>query len=88
MYKVIKHFFDLQDCTKTKENAIYHEYNVGDEYPRKGLEVSAERIAELSGSDNKQGEPLIAEQEEPLIAEQKETKKAAARKTTAKKTEK
>ena len=51
MYKVIKHFTDLQDNN--------YPYAVGDEYPRKDLEVTAERIKELSGSDNKQGTPLI-----------------------------
>lgn len=50
-YKVIKYFTDLQDNC--------HPYNVGDTYPRKGLEPSKERIAELAGSENKQGCPLI-----------------------------
>lgn len=53
MYKVIKMFADLQDGN--------HVYNVGDEYPRKGVTVTDERIAELAGSNNKQGTPLIAE---------------------------
>ena len=53
MYKVIKLFADLQDSN--------HVYNVGDEYPRKGVKVTAERIAELAGNTNKQGTPLIAE---------------------------
>lgn len=56
MYKVIKYFTDLQDKN--------HPYNVGDIFPRADLEVSAERLAELSGKDNKQGEPLIAEVDE------------------------
>lgn len=64
MYKVIKHFHDLQDATKTKNGEIYHEYNVGDEYPRKGFKVSEERLKELAGKDNKQGTPLIAEVKE------------------------
>lgn len=51
MYKVIKHFCDLQDKN--------YSYNEGDVFPRKGLEVSEERLAELAGSDNKQGRPLI-----------------------------
>lgn len=51
MYKVIKHFVDLQD-----EN---YSYNVGDTYPRKGLDVTEERINELSGNENKLGAPLI-----------------------------
>lgn len=56
MLKVIKFFHDLQDKN--------HEYNVGDIYPREGLTPTPERIAELSGSENKQGQPLIAEVEE------------------------
>ena len=52
-YKVIKFFTDLKD------NA--HPYNVGDTFPRKGVEVSEERVAELSGMHNKQGCPLIKE---------------------------
>ena len=50
-FKVIRFFKDLQDKN--------HAYNVGDTYPRKDLNPSAERIAELSGSANKQGRPLI-----------------------------
>ncbi len=61
MYKVIKFFMDLQDKK--------HAYNVGDEYPRKGLEVSAERIAELAGKENKQGVPLIEKVEEAAPVE-------------------
>jgi hypothetical protein len=53
MLKVIKYFTDLKDNG--------YAYNVGDTYPRKGLEVSDERIAELSGHENKQGTPLIEE---------------------------
>lgn len=64
MYKVIKYFVDLQDVKKTKSGNIYTEYNVGDTYPREGLEPSAERIAELAGSDNKQHTPLIEKVEE------------------------
>lgn len=60
MYKVIKKFHDLQDVTKTKSGDVYHEYNVGDDFPRKGREVSEERIAELAGRNNKQKAPLIA----------------------------
>ena len=53
MYKVIKLFTDLQDGR--------HLYNVGDTFPRDGVEVSEDRINELAGSDNKQGTPLIEE---------------------------
>ena len=51
MYKVIHFFTDLQDNR--------HPYNVGDVYPRDGVETTDDRIAELSGSNNKQGKPLI-----------------------------
>ena len=85
MYKVIKKFHDLQDATKTKNGMIYHEYNVGDKFPRKGHEVSEERLEELAGFDNKQGVPLLELVQEK--AAQKETaKKTSAVKSTAKKT--
>ena len=57
MFKVIKFFTDLQDGNNP--------YEVGDTFPRKGLEVAEERLAELSGSENKQGEPLMKEVKEP-----------------------
>lgn len=50
-YKVIKSFADLKDNN--------HTYNVGDTFPRAGVEVSEDRFAELSGRQNKQGVPLI-----------------------------
>lgn len=59
MYKVIKAFHDLKDAKETKSGKVYYEYDVGDIYPRKGLTPSEERIAELAGSNNKQGTPLI-----------------------------
>lgn len=51
MYKVICRFADLKDNNRV--------YEVGDKYPRKGLNPTDERIAELSGKENKIGEPLI-----------------------------
>lgn len=69
MYKVIVSFADLKDKN--------HVYNVGDTFPRKGLEVTEERLAELSGKENKRGIPLIE-----LAKEQ--PKKAAAKKTAKK----
>ena len=51
MYRVIKYFTDLQDND--------HPYNVGDVFPRDGMTVTDERIAELAGSENKQRTPLI-----------------------------
>lgn len=52
-YSVIRVFADLQDGN--------HIYNVGDTFPRDGATASDERITELSGRDNLQGVPLIAE---------------------------
>lgn len=63
MYKVVKYFNDLQDNG--------YAYNVGDEFPHKGMDVTKERIAELAGRENKQGVPLIVE------VNPKRTKKAA-----------
>ena len=51
MAKVIHEFLDLQDNN--------HYYQVGDTFPRKGVEVSKERMVELSTSSNKIGVPLI-----------------------------
>ena len=53
MYRVINRFFDLQDNN--------HAYSVGDTIPRKGVEVDAERIAELASDKNRLGVPLIEE---------------------------
>lgn len=61
-YIVIKHFVDLQD-----NNYVY---SVGNTFPRAGVTVSDERIAELSGSDNRQGVPLIKLLEDDKEAEQ------------------
>ena len=84
MYKVIKKFHDLQDATKTKNGMIYHEYNVGDEFPRKGREVSEERLEELAGKENKQGVPLIELVKEKAAAE-KTVKKSSSAKTLSRK---
>ena len=51
MYKAIEHFTDLQDNN--------YGYNVGDIFPRSGLDVSEERFAELSSSKNRRGRPVI-----------------------------
>ena len=56
MFRVVKLFTDLQDND--------YKYEVGDEYPRLGLKPSLARIKELSGSDNRQGTPLIEEVED------------------------
>lgn len=54
-YKVIKLFTDLHDND--------YLYNVGDTFPRKGITVTEERLAELAGSNNKQHTPLIVKVE-------------------------
>lgn len=56
MYKVIKSFTDLQDNN--------YAYYVGDTFPHNGVDVGAERIAELSSDKNRRGVPLIEEIEE------------------------
>ena len=52
MHKVIKAFTDLQH---------HHAYSVGDTFPHNGVEVNAERIAELASDKNRLGIPLIEE---------------------------
>lgn len=75
MYKVIKAFVDLQDCN--------FPYSVGDVFPHNGKTVTEERLAELAGKENKQGEPLIELiKEAPKAATPAKT---AAKKPTAKK---
>ena len=53
MYRVINRFFDLQDNN--------YAYSVGDTFPHNGVEVDAERIAELASDKNRLGVPLIEE---------------------------
>ena len=53
MYKVIKPFTDLQDSN--------YKYDIGDIYPRKGLNVLQSRINELASNKNLQKTPLIEE---------------------------
>lgn len=53
MYKVIESFTDLQD-----NNYVYY---VGDTFPHNGVEVDAERIAELASDKNRLCVPLIEE---------------------------
>ena len=63
MYKVIKSFTDLQDNN--------YAYYVGDTSPRNGVEVGAERVAELASDKNLQGVPLIEE----VVEKPKRTRK-------------
>ena len=63
MYKVIKRFSDLQDNN--------HAYSVGDTFPHNGVEVDAERVAELASDKNRLGVPLIEE----IVGKPKRTRK-------------
>ena len=63
MYKVIKSFTDLQDNN--------YAYSVGDTFPHNGVEVGAERIAELASDKNRRGVPLIEE----IVENPKRTRK-------------
>ena len=49
-------------------------YNVGDEYPRKGMSVLPSRIKELASDKNRQGCPLIEEVPDVEEAPEKKTK--------------
>ena len=69
MYRVIKHFVDLQDNN--------YKYDVGDTYPRKGLNVLQSRINELATNKNLQKTPLIEEIPEKSEEPKKEKKKSA-----------
>lgn len=66
MYRVIKAFTDMQDDN--------YPYNIGDEYPRKGVKVLASRYKELASSKNRRGEPLIEEIEDEKPKKTKEDK--------------
>ena len=70
MYKVIKHFTDMQDNNFA--------YQVGDEYPRKGMSVLPSRIKELATDKNRQGCPLI--EEIPDIEDKPEKKTKSTKK--------
>lgn len=62
MYRVVRDFFDLTSN---------HAYSVGDAFPYDGADIAEDRIAELSGSNNKIGVPLIVAAENKA----KQTKK-------------
>ena len=66
MFRVIKHFTDMQDGNFA--------YEIGDTYPRKGLSVLPSRIKELAGKNNRQGCPLI--EEIPEVEETPKKKKS------------
>ena len=64
-YKVIHNFTDLQDFN--------HPYNVGDVFPRIGMNVTEDRLKELSSNKNKQGKRLIEKIDDEV--EQKDEEK-------------
>lgn len=66
MYRVIKAFTDLKDNK--------HAYSVGDTFPHNGVEVDAERIAELASDKNRLGIPLIEEIKSNLSKTKKKKK--------------
>lgn len=53
MHRVVHKFYDMQDNN--------HAYSVGDTFPHNGVEVDADRIAELASDKNRLGVPLIEE---------------------------
>ena len=63
MYRVVHKFYDLKDNN--------HAYSVGDTFPHNGVEVVAERIAELASEKNRIGIPLIEE----VVEKPKRTRK-------------
>lgn len=63
MYRVVHKFYDLKDKN--------HAYSVGDTFPHNGVEVDAERIAELASDKNRLGIPLIEE----IVEKKKRTRK-------------
>ena len=71
MYKVIESFTDLQDRN--------YPYSVGDTYPRKGVNVTEIRLAELASKRNRRGIPLIEKVDEPKKVEEPKEKPAPKR---------
>lgn len=81
LYRAAVDFYDLQDYTETKTGKAYHKYSAGDPFPRHGVRVSEARFAELAGSGNRMGYPLIEEclpPEMPLEETEKEPEEVLA----------
>ena len=74
MFRVIKHFTDMQDGNFA--------YEIGDTFPRKGLSVLPSRIRELATDKNRQGVPLI--EEIPEVEEKPEKKTKSTKKADEK----
>ena len=73
MYVAAVRFADLQD-----HNRIYE---AGEEYPRLGIDVSEARLAELSGSKNAMGYPLIKQVDGDKEEAPKSSPTASAKRT-------
>lgn len=58
MYKALIDFLDGEDGIPFTGNSGVS-YKKGEEYPKKGLEVSPEHIQYLLGKDNKTRKPVI-----------------------------
>lgn len=63
-YKVVVAFKDLKDNL--------HQYRVGDDYPREGVEINDARAKELSSPRNLANCVLIKAVEEPLVVDSPE----------------
>lgn len=63
MYRVVRFFTDSCDDG--------YAYEVGDEYPRKGLDVSEDRLKTLSSDKNRQNTPVIVKVDAPVRTEPK-----------------
>ena len=76
MYKALTAFTDLQDNN--------YRYQAGDIFPRRGIKVSDERIAELLSDNNRRHKPVIEEivKEEPKKEDAKPAPKKGGRKKT------
>lgn len=74
-YVVLTRFAYLQDGNRI--------YEAGEEYPRPGLVVTEKRVAELAGSDNLAGKPLIKAVGQPNNADGAEPKEIPAQSAEA-----
>lgn len=61
MYTVIRRFSDAQDNNRV--------YEIGEAFPREGLSVSKDRLAELASANNRLGAPIIKAEKRKKKAE-------------------
>lgn len=74
MYKVLINFADLQDNN--------YRYHAGETFPRKGVNVTPERIDELLTDKNRRHKPVIEEVKEPTKKEPTPEPKVVAEEKT------